>query len=535
MSATYFAAVKRHAFFIVLCLIFSVASYLLIVHWYQYNLNPDALSYITIAEKYAHFDFRHAINGYWSPMFSWLMVPAVWLHANLIIAARLVMALAGLAILIAVYIFLIGRDVSRTVATLATAILSIIIINGVTTQPITPDIIEALGILLFAFSLFRFTKDHSVFNSFLVALSGAAIYYSKGFGFYIFIAMLALLLVWDLWKLKYPLKKVIKNYIFVVVLFAVLVGPFIGVISLKYHMPTISTAGSFNHDIFGPISQGKDFPMVTSGPFAPPNSTAVSIWEDPTSLTTLIPDHGWSPLSSGSNFKYFIESVLGSYLGQSMSILVAYGPFVVFGVLILAVGWMKANRFKNEFALMGLISIITIVGYSLIYIESRYLLGVVVLAVVGGALWLSLLEKRGVMKNLQVIVAGVILVSTALLPVGQMIVAQKSTPQDTAAYNATAKLSSVLPKGAHVVSDTFSSYTACFELSLHCYGALILPGGNVEASFDLIKSDGITYYIDLGTRPNDTALAAFISAHFTPVRLPADAAAANIAVYHLNN
>ena len=114
MPAKYFVVLKRHAFFILLGLVFSVASYLLIVHWYQYNLNPDALSYITIAQKYAHFDIRHAVNGYWAPMFSWLMVPAVWLHANLITSARLVMALSALSMLIAVYIFLIGRDVSRT-------------------------------------------------------------------------------------------------------------------------------------------------------------------------------------------------------------------------------------------------------------------------------------------------------------------------------------------------------------------------------------------------------------------------------------
>src|SRR5690242_7728105 len=36
-------------------------------------LNNDTLSYINLAERYVAGDWQHAINGFWSPMYVWLV------------------------------------------------------------------------------------------------------------------------------------------------------------------------------------------------------------------------------------------------------------------------------------------------------------------------------------------------------------------------------------------------------------------------------------------------------------------------------
>ena len=43
-----------------------------LIQYYQYGLNSDSISYITIAQEYLKGHFTDAVNGYWSPLFSWL-------------------------------------------------------------------------------------------------------------------------------------------------------------------------------------------------------------------------------------------------------------------------------------------------------------------------------------------------------------------------------------------------------------------------------------------------------------------------------
>ena len=46
-----------------------IASYLILgiilIPYYRFQLNPDGVSYISIAQKYLLGDLIHAINGYW--------------------------------------------------------------------------------------------------------------------------------------------------------------------------------------------------------------------------------------------------------------------------------------------------------------------------------------------------------------------------------------------------------------------------------------------------------------------------------------
>jgi hypothetical protein len=41
----------------------------------RHSMNPDGVSYLDIAELYASGQWSEAVNGYWSPLYSWIMAP----------------------------------------------------------------------------------------------------------------------------------------------------------------------------------------------------------------------------------------------------------------------------------------------------------------------------------------------------------------------------------------------------------------------------------------------------------------------------
>src|SRR5215475_13971976 len=44
---------------------------------WRFYIEPDGVSYIEIAHAYLQRDFVHAVNAYWSPLYSWLLALTV--------------------------------------------------------------------------------------------------------------------------------------------------------------------------------------------------------------------------------------------------------------------------------------------------------------------------------------------------------------------------------------------------------------------------------------------------------------------------
>ncbi|MFA0848215.1 MAG: glycosyltransferase family 39 protein, partial [Methanobacterium formicicum] len=112
---------KRVILFIVILFYLSL-SFVLLGH-YLHVFNDDSISYLTIANEYEDGNFSAAINGYWSPLFSWLMVPFFIFSSSVLgdlIAARLISVIIGLFTLMGVYLLInnLGFDRKTMIATL---------------------------------------------------------------------------------------------------------------------------------------------------------------------------------------------------------------------------------------------------------------------------------------------------------------------------------------------------------------------------------------------------------------------------------
>src|SRR5579859_310692 len=48
---------------------------------YRFYIEPDGINYLDIADAYLRRDWGSALNGYWSPLYSWLLAGVKWLFA----------------------------------------------------------------------------------------------------------------------------------------------------------------------------------------------------------------------------------------------------------------------------------------------------------------------------------------------------------------------------------------------------------------------------------------------------------------------
>lgn len=510
------AFLKQHWFIVALCAVFAVVSAGLIVTWYRYQLNPDATAYISIARKYAHGDFRHAINGYWGPLLSWLIVPGIWLHIEPIVVAKLIAAGASLGLLIIVYRFLSDRNVRPLIIWISCLCLGSLLLEWVTVEAITPDLILSLLIVLFAVRLADFVKKPSRNAAMVLGALGALMYFAKGFGFFLFIATVALVAGWQWLHVDKNIGAVARRYAPLAIVFAVLVLPFIGLISVKYHKLTINNAGAYDHHIhgyYGAKTADMEPIIATAGPLTPTNSTAVNAWEDPTPLTYKVP--GWSPFDSKAHLSYFLFGTVGKNINNIIRYVYDEGPFILLGIMALAIGWWQRKQ-QRHFAIFALVAVLMLGGYCLVLSEGRYMWPAFVMGTMAGGLWVGMLVQRGLLNRVQIATGGAILIALAALNTGQILAKTPYINRDT--FHISQQLSPIIPSGSNVLSDYFDgSYRVCYYMHLHCYNVLDPPTNNASNYYSLLVKEHITYLIDFHTKDSHPEYMSFVHKYYTEV------------------
>ena len=85
---------KRELRLIIILIIYLIVG-LAIIEKYHYQINPDGISYISIAQKYLAGDFANAINGYWGPLLSWCLMPFLAFNSDALLMAKVLAMLTG--------------------------------------------------------------------------------------------------------------------------------------------------------------------------------------------------------------------------------------------------------------------------------------------------------------------------------------------------------------------------------------------------------------------------------------------------------
>lgn len=501
--------VKNNAFLIIICVLFLISSILLSLQ-HQYMLNPDATSYFTIAREYATGNLKDAINSYWGPLLSLLLVPAVWLNFDLIITSRVLTAVIGSAILVVVYAFLRSRSVSKPIAAVSIIPLSLILLPWGVYEAITPDILFAFILLLLAVQLLRFLKAPTLKNIILLSIIGNLLYATKGFGLYLFIAVIGLTGLYQLISQRKQFVVTLKKYLLLALFFGLLVSPFITAISIKSGSLTINNGGDFNQRLLGPAQKGA-YPNAYLGPLVPENDLAISAWETPEVYTETM--EKWNIFGTNQNFSYYIDSILTPNLNTIIKAIYGFGPFVVIGLVCLLIGGLRRSRVQADFLAMGIITAIMLAGYSLVYSEQRYLIGLAVFSVIALAITLSIAVNKKMLSRLQIIA----LVTLSCIPLLMNITQTLTTSKDSGRfqYEISQVFKSDLTERENIISNDFSSYSVCYFANLRCYG-VINPGTDPSNYLKILKDLNVRYYLQYDNIPLTESQQSFIRQYATP-------------------
>ena len=377
--------------------------------YYQYKIACDEISYINIAHAYVLGHWGNAVNGYWSPLFSWLMTPFM-----LILGFKPLYGVyisKTISIIIGFFTILSIRKLSRTFnldklverTLLFTSIPSMVFFSLIYN---TPDLLLVTFLIYYLSIIFDSNYPKTIVYGMICGFVGSVAYLTKSFAFPFFLFHYILFnLIFYFRGFKIQKKNILKNLILGLTIFFVVSGLWAGAISEKYGKLTISTSGEYNQALVGPEYQVNTMaygavPESYSGIIMPPNNDSTSTWDDPTYEKL----DNWNILGSYKNIEYEFNLIVSNII-YTFNIILSFMPAAV-PILIFMLLFSFRSRFdnasKNILKYLLATMIIYMGGYCIIIPEWRYLWFIFVLLMISGFFMIDRLYKTKVFnKNIR--------------------------------------------------------------------------------------------------------------------------------------
>ncbi len=385
---------------LLLCLISYSA--LIIGAFHYERLTGDSTIYLSIAEKYLAGDFSNAINGYWGPLLSWLLIPMLSLGSTHVFAINALNLIFGCLTIFGTWKLSFKFDISESVRSLILIPLVPILLFISLIEPM--DFLLLCVLVYYLNSIFNSNYRNNITNAVLTGFLGALAYFSKPYGFPFFIShffLMSLCLYFKTTSVEQR-RKVLVNSLTGFLLFFLLSGVWIGLISYKYGEFTFSNQGKGVFRSLNPGSEHKTLekgdPIFFDGFFAPPNETAVIIYEDPSNARK----KGWSPFESKKSLVHFIGNlsenifevlrIYESFSRLSVAIIIAY-------LLLISIQHGRSILSYGSLIYPLLTILLYTGGYMLFHLETRYLWIVNILLLLMGGHVLNVLYKNSFFKR----------------------------------------------------------------------------------------------------------------------------------------
>ena len=264
---------------------------------YHKFLNNDTLSYINLAERYVAGDWQHAINGFWSPMYTWVICICKLTGLPVLQSCYVINFLAA-ALGLYVLCKLARRYLTQPLFYIAFGLYALLLMLFYAMSSLTPDLMAAVFCLWF---LLLVTDDRYAFNKRIQWLAGvvaAFAYFSK---LYNFVPMHLFMFSW----LAYRGRGVVRTY----GVFILLSCTWIAILSIHEGKLVVTSAGKFNHNYMSP-DYGGAYP-TNARLIAPPFEKAYSAQTDPSNL---LDDYNWSPFNDSRSFLHQVNLIKRSIL-----------------------------------------------------------------------------------------------------------------------------------------------------------------------------------------------------------------------------
>jgi len=338
---------------------------------YKYQINPDAVEYISIAIKYSNGEFWNAVNGYRSPLLSVLLIPFLQLPLEPVFILKILNLIIGAGCLAA--LIHISKKTNPDSVTHILFLISLIpIILLFVFSITTPDILSALFIIL-AFNLITGGRM-KLKNAILLGIIIAFAYFAKQYNLAFLIILIFVISVFKVIINRRDHKKIIMFFIISVGTAIVLAAPWFILLSIKYGNFTIGTAGIWSLKFTGPGIQ--ENARMISTHLHPINSPTGFVLDDFSILT--------GDLKYNFDINYYISIIIKNLTDYFQSIdrfniTIFYIFFIIF---YNRTGYIES--FKKYIFL-----ILYIAGYSIIVFQYRYINGLVLIVfyMIASDLW----------------------------------------------------------------------------------------------------------------------------------------------------
>lgn len=334
---------------------------------YFYSLSPDGISYISVADKYLHLD-PNSINAYWSPLLSWLLIPVLAFIRDGMIAFKVLTMIIGALTIFSSYLLIQIFNIStfqKAIFTFTVAIMAFYF--SLSTSP------DLLLVLIYLIYLYLITSPSYLTHKqsgVLAGILGGLMYLTKSFGLPFFLSHFVLTnIIYLLRKSDAQTKKIIRINFFSGIVFALLiVTPWALIITDKQGHFTISESSTYNYSVITPGNEGA--PMNKMGLLSPPNDTAISVWEDISSVDLEM----WNFFGSKENIIHLVKYIADNTF-ELLQTLQDFSMLSI-SILLMALFYLFNRQWDaiNSRTLTILTSLgVLFLGYALVLVLDRYI------------------------------------------------------------------------------------------------------------------------------------------------------------------
>jgi len=245
-----------------------------------YSLDPDGVGYIQAGKHWASGTFHLAINGVWSPLLSWLIVPLLWCHVEPTLAIGVIKLLSGLlfaAGCVALWAALCG-GAGRLVIFSAALLLALGMLPG----GLMPDMLLACILTWYFVASTWLLRKGTLSAGLACGLLGGFAYLAKGYAFPFVGVHLGLTLLARIWLVRKAEsegnKRILRPFAAAAAGFLAVCLPWIAVLSRHEGTPTFSRSGYVTICCNSPV-----WNQQFSGPWGlvRPKDGRLTTWENP--------------------------------------------------------------------------------------------------------------------------------------------------------------------------------------------------------------------------------------------------------------
>ncbi len=346
---------RNSAFFVIASIYFFIG--VIVLWYYQYQVNPDGISYIRIAEKYKAGDFNGAVNASWGPLISWLLMPFIQPGISEIFSIKILQLLIGFFTVLGIYILPYPFQKRFRILFVFTSI-PIILYQAMIL--ITPDLLLGTILLYYIYSLNLLLRSNKA--GYLIGMVGGLGYLTKHYFFCFFLIHFTIAIIYYIAKNPSAKKILLQNFFRGLIVFFLITFSWIAILSIHYKSFVMSPSSLINSYISPHVH--RDMNLLFGGLRVPPLGSIVFL-ED----VSLFSPVSWSPFQSAGMLLYELKNFANNVRDAG----VIYYQFSLLWLPITLLFVFIIVRKRDVGQLYLSIFLIYPAGYLLLFVEERYL------------------------------------------------------------------------------------------------------------------------------------------------------------------